>query len=125
MAMTSTGDMIYFAADFLLCILALIAATTAVKKKHYIPLAGIIIAFILSLLLYSWIILVVSLGYIIISGIWFKSAKDKAATTAPSTAPVAKAKKAETENNEDKIRCRFCKKLYSAEYNGCPYCKKK
>lgn len=24
-----------------------------------------------------------------------------------------------------KIRCRFCKKLYSAEYNGCPYCKKR
>lgn len=26
---------------------------------------------------------------------------------------------------ENKVRCRFCKKLYSSEYNGCPYCKKK
>ena len=34
----------------------------------------------------------------------------------------------EEENKEKKekmIRCRFCKKKYSAEYNGCPYCKKK
>jgi hypothetical protein len=26
---------------------------------------------------------------------------------------------------KEMIRCRFCKKLYSAEYNGCPYCKRK
>jgi len=26
---------------------------------------------------------------------------------------------------ESKIRCRFCKKLYDSEFNGCPYCKKK
>ena len=25
----------------------------------------------------------------------------------------------------NKVRCRFCKKLYSAEYNGCPHCKRK
>jgi len=30
------------------------------------------------------------------------------------------------EGEEEKmIRCRFCKKRYSSEYNGCPYCKKK
>lgn len=28
-------------------------------------------------------------------------------------------------STEGKIRCRFCKRLYSADYNGCPYCKKK
>ena len=33
--------------------------------------------------------------------------------------------KAEVEDVKDKIRCRFCNKLYSSEYNGCPYCKKK
>lgn len=25
----------------------------------------------------------------------------------------------------NKIRCRFCGKSYSSEYNGCPHCKKK
>lgn len=25
---------------------------------------------------------------------------------------------------EKKIKCRFCNKSYSSEYNGCPYCKK-
>ena len=29
------------------------------------------------------------------------------------------------EDSTNKIRCRFCKKLYSSEYNGCPYCKKR
>lgn len=33
--------------------------------------------------------------------------------------------KIEAENIKGKVRCRFCDKLYSAEYNGCPYCKKK
>jgi len=31
----------------------------------------------------------------------------------------------EEEPEEKMIRCRFCKKRYSTDYNGCPYCKKK
>jgi len=52
-------------------------------------------------------------------------------TTAPAATanikqPAARQKaRVEEEPEEKKIRCRFCKKLYSAEYNGCPYCKKK
>lgn len=42
---------------------------------------------------------------------------------APVTAPPEP--KTEAENINGKVRCRFCDKLYSAEYNGCPYCKKK
>jgi len=46
---------------------------------------------------------------------------------APSTPqvsqPVISQKTQKAESN--KIRCRYCKKIYSAEYNGCPYCKKK
>jgi hypothetical protein len=33
--------------------------------------------------------------------------------------------KTSSQSQVSKIRCRFCKKLYSTEYNGCPYCKKK
>jgi len=115
----STGDMIYLSADVLICIFMFIAATTATRKKHYIALGIIALSFILSLFLYAWIILVVSLGYIIISGIWFRSEKDKVTTIAE------KFRKNKSENNERKIRCRFCGKRYSPRYNKCFYCKKK
>jgi len=45
-----------------------------------------------------------------------------AVTITPAPVKVISEEKTETEN---KIKCRFCKKSYSAEYNGCPYCKKK
>lgn len=32
---------------------------------------------------------------------------------------------AKKEPEEKMIRCRFCKKRYSVDYNGCPHCKKK
>ena len=37
----------------------------------------------------------------------------------------AKVESAKEESSAGKIRCRFCGKLYSSEYNGCPHCKKK
>lgn len=50
-------------------------------------------------------------------------------SSAPAVIVQAKTKavkeKTEEESKGKMIRCRFCKKLYSAEYNGCPYCKKK
>jgi hypothetical protein len=43
-----------------------------------------------------------------------------------ATTTVTQSSKAKTGAKEsNKIRCRFCGKRYSAEYNGCPYCKKK
>lgn len=51
---------------------------------------------------------------------------DTPAAPAPSRQKKEEAEEeSEPESEERKIRCRFCKKLYSAEYNGCPYCKKK
>jgi len=44
---------------------------------------------------------------------------------AATTTQLPPKSKTETEGNKDKIRCRFCGKLYSSEYNGCPHCKKK
>lgn len=41
----------------------------------------------------------------------------------PSSARIEK--NSEINSNTNEIRCRFCKKLYSSEYNGCPHCKKK
>ena len=30
----------------------------------------------------------------------------------------------EKKSKEKMIKCRFCKKKYGSDYNGCPYCKK-
>ena len=49
---------------------------------------------------------------------------ERQSSAAPAASAV-KASKEEPQNATGKIRCRFCKKLYSSEYNGCPYCKKK
>ena len=46
--------------------------------------------------------------------------------TTPAHSQTKERSEVEGENDSgDKIRCRFCKKLYSSEYNGCPHCKKK
>ena len=38
---------------------------------------------------------------------------------------VPKIESVKEESHAGKVRCRFCGKLYSSEYNGCPHCKKK
>ncbi|MFH1248924.1 MAG: hypothetical protein V1660_02125 [archaeon] len=47
-----------------------------------------------------------------------------AVTNSPAVIP-AKASKESSSDDSGKVRCRFCNKQYSSEYNGCPYCKKK
>jgi hypothetical protein len=42
-----------------------------------------------------------------------------------STPKTIAKEKLEGSSGEEMVRCRFCKKRYSSEYNGCPYCKKK
>jgi len=37
----------------------------------------------------------------------------------------AKSEKSSSEQESNRVRCRFCGKKYSTDYNGCPYCKKK
>src|SRR3989338_3116133 len=68
-------------------------------------------------------------GFMIINNIFELLKKDETiapAATVTTTQQPSKAKtKAEDKSNKNKVRCRFCKKLYSSEYNGCPYCKKK
>ena len=68
-------------------------------------------------------------GFMIINNIFELLKKDETiapATTVTTTQQPPKEKtKAEDKSNKNKVRCRFCKKLYSSEYNGCPYCKKK
>lgn len=46
-------------------------------------------------------------------------------TVTVSQSQVKSSRAKSEESSTDKIRCRFCKKLYSTEYNGCPFCKKK
>ena len=47
-----------------------------------------------------------------------------ASNSSPQTATIH-SKSSKEESTEDTIRCRFCGKRYSSEYNGCPHCKKK
>lgn len=55
-----------------------------------------------------------------------KSEENKLAAQTGTTTTVSTPKVASKEKSEDnKIRCRFCGKKYSSEYNGCPFCKKK
>ena len=98
------------------------------ELKQRIGFVVIALAFLVSLFLPSWIASAVSLGYLIISAIWFKSEKNQVkAISAKAKKGEAKDESEEDEelDEEDLVKCRFCKKLYSSEYNGCPYCKKK
>lgn len=131
MVLTDTAYNIYLAADMLICIFVIAALGIAMRKKHHKAMGVIVLAFLLSFFLPSWIALAVSLGYLIISGIWFKSEKNKAVAIV-TTNKIASKEKSEKEEEaeeepvfETKIKCRFCKKSYSSEYNGCPHCKKK
>ncbi|MEK6885609.1 MAG: hypothetical protein AABX17_01430 [Nanoarchaeota archaeon] len=49
------------------------------------------------------------------------------AKTESAPIPIARVKTEDDSSAKfsQNVRCRFCKKTYSAEYNGCPYCKKK
>jgi len=61
-------------------------------------------------------------GFMIINNL-FKLFEKEGSAAAPAVTTVKSSPKAKAETG--KIRCRFCKKLYSSDYNGCPYCKKK
>jgi len=132
MAFEEMASVVSITMKVFIVIMAMSAIAMAIKKKHFPALALIIAAAVIGALFAGGISLVVSIGYLM-----WATAKEKkenaAAKTAAATtpAPVAAAttvkasSKAETEIKEKKIKCRFCKKSYSAEYNGCPYCKKK
>ena len=68
-------------------------------------------------------------GFMIINNIFELLKKEETAAPAAKVTTTQQPSKAKTEaedkSNKNKVRCRFCKKLYSSEYNGCPYCKKK
>ncbi len=74
-------------------------------------------------------------AFMIINNLFKLFENEPVSTTAPSTT-VQKSIKSlketasesvdeEEQETKRQVRCRFCKKLYSAEYNGCPHCKKK
>lgn|SRR3989338_2481547 len=73
------------------------------------------------------LILIALIGAFMIMNNLFKLFEKNTSALASIDVAVAKplSKLAKEESETNKIRCRFCKKLYSSEYNGCPYCKKK
>jgi len=74
------------------------------------------------------LILFAVIGAFMIINNLFKLLEKGEGVSSPSQASRAKVSKTKSKgelSSGKKIRCRFCKRLYSAEYNGCPYCKKK
>jgi len=65
-------------------------------------------------------------GFMIINNLFKLFERESASVTQVKTTSKKAKEEVEKEEKEEKmIRCRFCKKKYSAEFNGCPYCKKK
>jgi len=125
--LAATAELIDWAVKGVTILLMIAACSVAIKKKNN---PAFFVALFGNLLLYLFTQSPLLCMIISISCIVWAGSKKEAAVSAPATAPAnqppkQKAEEAEEETKEKKIRCRFCKKLYSAEYNGCPYCKKK
>jgi len=135
MAFETMAEVVGISMKVFIFVMALAAGGMASKKKHYTAMVIIIIAFIVGILFAGGISLVASIGYLMWASAQEKKAKGTtAAVAAPAavatpiavtTTPIVKSSSKEKKEIGNKIRCRFCKKLYSADYNGCPYCKKK
>jgi len=131
MAFEEMASVVSITMKVFIVVMALAAGGMASKKKHYPALAIIIIAFIIGILFAGGISLVASIGYLIWASAQEKKANAAAAarpaavTTAPAAVVTTVKPASKAKQEENKIRCRFCKRLYSADYNGCPYCKKK
>ena len=124
MDVQTTGELIRWIVNGITILLMIAAASLAIKKNNNICLG---VAIVGNLAVYYFTLspllcMIVSIACII----WASMSKSK--STNESDLKVSKSSsraKNETEDKREKrIKCRFCKKLYSAEYNGCPYCKK-
>ena len=62
---------------------------------------------------------------VIVNIIVLVTGKENILSSLSETPPREVSEKSSKPENSGKIRCRYCKKSYSSEYNGCPYCKKK
>src|SRR3989339_207675 len=140
MDIQATSELIKWTVNIITLILVIIAGSLAAKKKQNI---AILILFIVNafalFVLFSPILgfinkeatlsdstgQMIGIGFIIfgvfmIIGNVISMIKGEPASNAP-----IKSSSEERLKTEKQIRCRFCKKLYSSEYNGCPHCKKK
>jgi uncharacterized membrane protein YeaQ/YmgE (transglycosylase-associated protein family) len=64
-------------------------------------------------------------AFMIINNIFELLKNDAAPATTVTTIQSSSTAKSEENKEEKQVRCRFCKKSYSSDYNGCPYCKKR
>ena len=118
-------------------LLLIITSSIAIKKKNNIALGVVIVG---NLIVYYFTQSPILCWIVSIACIIWASSQDKKASAAIvtaqtnhiSTQKISSKEKLEKEEEaeeepvfEKKIKCRFCKKSYSSEYNGCPYCKKK
>lgn len=124
----ATGELIKWGVNGVTLILMIIAASIAIQKKNNACLG---VAIVGNLLVYfftrspllCWIVSIACMIWAGKSKVGEKKEVSAPAATAP--APAATANQKAEKQEEKKVKCRFCKRSYSAEYNGCPYCKKK
>ena len=75
--------------------------------------------------MYSFGFLAVGLFFIISNIITLAKGGQIIKTSGNATVAPAKVSRQSDDEESDRVRCRFCGKKYSADYNGCPHCKKR
>lgn len=102
----------------------IVAASLAIKKNNTLCLIVLILGNLSAYYFTQSPLLCMIISIICI--IWAKNSKNSninGFNLKTSKSPV-KAEDSSENKREKKVKCRFCKKSYPAEYNGCPYCKK-
>jgi len=122
MDVQATQETIKWAVNGVTILLMIIAASLAIKKKNDICL---IVAIMGNLVAYYFtksplLCMIISIACII----WAIVSKSNQINKPNSEVTKSSINEKNISKKEKMIKCRFCKKSYSSEYNGCPYCKK-
>lgn len=114
------GETIKWGVNIITILLMVIASWMAIRKNNNLALG---VAVVGNLVVYNFtqsplLCWVVSIGCMIWAGM------TKARRHGEADLGVSKSMTTGEVKESGKIKCRYCKKLYDSEYNGCPYCKK-
>ena len=120
----ATEEIVKWTVNGITILLMVIAGSISIKKNNNVCLGVAIVGNLLAYYLTRspLICMIISISCIIWASM-SKGGNKKISNSSVSKSSV-KAKDEIEDEKENKIKCRFCKKSYSAEYNGCPYCKK-
>ena len=122
----AASGMIQWGVNGATVILMIVAASLAIRKKNNLCLG---VAILGNLAAYYFlksplVCMVISIACAIWALVGKSKGKEQTASNVNVRGSSVNAKDESNDKGEKKVKCRFCKKLYSSEYNGCPYCKK-